>query len=64
MVGEKGPELFTPSSSGSITSNNRIGGESITINVTGNNFRDEQDMKKLADIISQRLQRSSRRSFS
>jgi hypothetical protein len=36
LVGERGPELFTPSSSGSITPNNALGGStSITVNVQG-----------------------------
>jgi hypothetical protein len=34
IVGEKGPELFTPSSSGNITPNNALGGGgNITVNV-------------------------------
>ena len=35
IVGEKGPELFTPSSSGNITPNNALGGANITVNVNG-----------------------------
>ncbi len=35
LVGERGPELFTPSSSGNITPNNAISGNTITINVQG-----------------------------
>ena len=37
IVGERGPELFTPNSSGMITPNNRMGGGGTTINlnVTG-----------------------------
>ena len=35
IVGEKGPELFTPSSSGNITPNNAMGGNTITVNVNG-----------------------------
>jgi len=36
IVGERGPELFTPSSSGNITPNNALGGGgSITVNVNG-----------------------------
>ena len=36
LVGERGPELFTPSSSGNITPNNAMGGGStITVNVNG-----------------------------
>jgi hypothetical protein len=34
IVGEKGPELFTPGTSGSITPNNALGGGGNTINVT------------------------------
>jgi hypothetical protein len=36
LVGERGPELFTPTSSGNITPNNAMGGGStITVNVNG-----------------------------
>ena len=35
LVGENGPEIFTPSSSGSITPNGAIGGANITVNVSG-----------------------------
>jgi hypothetical protein len=37
LVGERGPELFTPLSSGSITPNNALsgGGANITVNVNG-----------------------------
>ena len=37
LVGERGPELFTPSSSGTITPNNALGGggNTITVNVNG-----------------------------
>jgi len=36
LVGERGPELFTPSSSGNITPNNAMGGgNTVTINVNG-----------------------------
>jgi hypothetical protein len=35
LVGERGPELFTPSSSGNITPNGAMGGNTITINVQG-----------------------------
>jgi hypothetical protein len=33
LVGEQGPELFTPGTSGNITPNNALGGGSITVNV-------------------------------
>lgn len=32
MVGEKGPELFTPGNSGSITKNSQMGGGAVTVN--------------------------------
>jgi hypothetical protein len=35
IVGERGPELFTPGSSGNITPNNALGGGGITVNVNG-----------------------------
>ncbi len=36
IVGERGPELFTPSSSGNITPNHAMGGgANITVNVNG-----------------------------
>lgn len=35
MVGERGPELFVPNTSGSIVPNNALGGNTININVSG-----------------------------
>ncbi len=35
IVGERGPEIFTPSTSGMITPNSAIGGNTITVNVQG-----------------------------
>lgn len=35
MVGERGPELFVPNTSGSIVPNNAIGGNTINISVSG-----------------------------
>ena len=35
LVGERGPELFTPTSSGNITPNGAVGGNTITVNVNG-----------------------------
>lgn len=35
LVGERGPELFTPAQSGNITPNSAIGGNIITVNVQG-----------------------------
>jgi hypothetical protein len=35
LVGERGPELFTPGTSGNITPNHAMGGANITVNVNG-----------------------------
>jgi len=35
LVGERGPELFTPGTSGNITPNSALGGGGITVNVNG-----------------------------
>lgn len=35
MVGERGPEMFVPNSSGRIIPTNRLGGQTININVSG-----------------------------
>ena len=35
IVGERGPELFTPGASGNITPNSAMGGNTITVNVNG-----------------------------
>ena len=62
LVGERGPEIFTPSSAGNITPNGA--GGSITINVSGNNFNSETDMRKMVEMISRRLAQQTGRSFS
>jgi len=36
LVGEKGPELFTPAAGGNITPNNQLGGQPVNINFTVN----------------------------
>jgi len=39
VVGERGPELFTPGTSGNITPNHAMGGANITVNVNGGDPR-------------------------
>lgn len=34
IVGEKGPELMVPSSSGTVVPNNELGGQSVTVNIS------------------------------
>ena len=51
VVGEKGPELFTPNESGVITPNNISNGTTININVTGNQLLDRNSGKIIAEAI-------------
>lgn len=51
IVGENGPELFTPKNSGSITSNNKMGGgDTYVIDARG---ADSQGMLRLENMIRQ-----------
>ena len=58
LVGERGPEIFSPSSSGSIVPNHRTGGSvsndnrTITINITASPGMNE---RTLADLVLARL---------
>ena len=55
LVGEKGPELFTPGSSGNIIPNNRLGGGGGggTINITVNGALDaEGTARQIVDILN------------
>jgi hypothetical protein len=53
LVGEKGPELFTPGSSGNIIPNNRLGGGGSTINITVNGAIDaEGTARQIVDILN------------
>ena len=51
VIGEKGPELFTPNGSGVITPNNISNGTTININVTGNQLLDRNSGKIIAEAI-------------
>jgi hypothetical protein len=54
LVGERGPELFTPLSSGSITPNNALGGggANITVNVNGG------DPNRIVRVLQQYVRQS------
>ena len=53
LVGEKGPELFTPGSSGNIIPNNRMGGGGGSINITVNGAIDaEGTARQIVDILN------------
>lgn len=57
LVGERGPEIFTPSSSGFITPNG--GGSGISIIITGNTLLDSHSAEKIGDLLISRLKLSS-----
>ena len=59
LIGEKGPEIFTPQTSGMITPNNKIGGSNITINLNGL-ISSKQVALEYADIIVRKLQLSNK----
>lgn len=63
MVGEQGPELFQPRSSGNIVPNGQLGNTTIHINMSGlllaNNQGAKEDMKRyITEIISDGMMRS------
>lgn len=55
LVGEKGPELFTPGSAGTITPNHMLGGGLVynagDITVNGDSGYDPQDVRQLSKMI-------------
>lgn len=61
LVGENGAEIFTPSSIGNITPNNRISGgaNNIIINITGTFLSDDAG-RRVGDMIVQRFKQMSR----
>jgi hypothetical protein len=61
LVGERGPELFTPNSNGNITPNNRLGGSSgntININVTGA-IDPEGTARSIIDVLNNSFYRGT-----
>lgn len=60
LVGEKGPELFTPSTSGSIIANNAMGGSGTTINLTVNGAIDpEGTARTIIDVLNRSTARGT-----
>jgi hypothetical protein len=53
LVGERGPELFTPSSSGNITANNALGGGGGTINITVTSADPNEVVRALQSYVRQ-----------
>jgi tape measure domain-containing protein len=61
MVGERGPELFTPSRSGSIIPNNALGGGStnvvVNVDASGSNVQgDQSQARQLGAVVSAAVQ--------
>ena len=60
LVGEKGPELFTPATSGYVTPNNAIGGSTnvvVNVDASGSSVEgDEQQSRELGELISVAIQ--------
>lgn len=59
LVGESGPELFIPPTSGSIVPNDQLGGGGTTINVTitGNSFDSRSRAEEVVDLVAEKLTR-------
>ena len=54
MVGERGPELFVPNTSGTIVPNNRISGQGTVINLTVNGAIDgESTARQIVRILNE-----------
>ena len=60
IVGERGPELFTPGVSGTITPNHALGGSTtvvVNVDASGSNVEgDEQQGRELGRLISVAVQ--------
>lgn len=59
LVGEEGPELFTPNASGNITPNNKLMGNSVNIYISGNTLLDGRSAEKIGDLIIKKLKMSN-----
>lgn len=58
LVGEYGPELFTPSQSGNITpSGKSSGGGSVTININNPSVRSDQDLSQIVQMVEDAMSR-------
>jgi len=62
LVGERGPELFMPSTGGSIIPNNKLSG-GLTININGNTLLDNRAAEKIGDMIVTKLGMSTKYAY-
>lgn len=56
VVGEAGPELFVPKTSGTVVPNNKLGG-GVTLNISGNSFGNRSDIDYMIAQIKRALNR-------
>lgn len=58
LVGEKGPELFTPSVGGNITANDKVSmGGSLVININNPTVRSDSDLRAIVEMVQNALSR-------
>jgi hypothetical protein len=62
LVGERGPEIFTPGASGYVTPNNKIGGggSNVVININGGQYLSEDAALDMGDKLYQALKMQMR----
>lgn len=65
LVGEQGPELFTPRTSGAITPNDKIAGSTtnhfnVTIHAEGNLLNDPLSLRRVTEAINSELEKVQR----
>lgn len=60
LVGEKGPELFTPNISGAILPNSSLGGGSIVININGGMYLSDDAAEMMGNKIVDKLKSNIR----
>lgn len=61
LVGENGPEIVIPKSSGTVIPNNQLAGtgqtNNIVVNINGGNYTSEADKQSMAKLVGQELTR-------
>jgi hypothetical protein len=59
LVGENGPEIFSPNANGVISPNSRVG-TSVVVNINGGTYLSEDVAKKMGDMIISQFRRTVR----
>jgi phage-related minor tail protein len=55
LVGEQGPEIFTPNGGGYITPNGALGMRPVAVYITGNNISSSMDLNLIADQVGRAI---------